>query len=88
MLFALLEICRGFFQLLLKTLGFVLGLLSLVEGALHYFLGLPEPFFEISFLSGGFPLGNGGGNWGKKDKIRKSNDLSLTSWYQNQNHYL
>ena len=58
MLFALLEICRGLFQLLLETLGFVLGFLSLLKSMLRYLLGSLKLLLEISFLSGGFPLGN------------------------------
>ena len=63
MLFALLEICRGLFQLLLETLGFVLGFLSLLKSMLRYLLGSLKLLLEISFLSRGFPLSNGGGNW-------------------------
>ena len=67
MLFTLFEIGRGFIQLLLETLG----LLSLVEGALCYFLGLLEPFFEISFLSRSLSQGSNGGNWARRVKSEK-----------------
>ena len=71
MLFTLFEVGRGFIQLLLEMLGLVLGLLSLVESALRYFLRLPEPFFEISFLSSSLSLGNSGGNWARRIKSEK-----------------
>ena len=67
MLFTLFEIVRGFIQLFLE----MLGLLSLVEGALRYFLGFPEPFFEFSFLSSSLSLGNSGGNWARRIKSGK-----------------